>query len=145
MLAGILVLALMIMPLVVLTADAALERVPAHYHTSATALGLSDWAYIGKIGLPQALPGIVTGVILQLGRALGETMAVLMVCGNVVQWPGQLTEPVRTITANIALEMAYAMDMHQHALYVSGLLLIAVTTGLMLLAHSTRRWHYVAH
>jgi len=83
--------------------------------------------------LPRAAPGIVGGVVLQFGRALGETMAVLMVCGNVVQWPDSVFAPVRTLTANIALEMAYATGDHRVALFASGLLLIAVT-GLLLMA-----------
>ncbi len=138
-LAGVLVLALMILPLVALTADAALAKVPVHYLRSATALGVSRWGMIRRIALPVALPGILSGVVLQSGRALGETMAVLMVCGNVVQLPGSWFEPVRTLTANIALEMAYATGTHRTALFVSGLLLLLLTIALVGLAERFRR------
>ena len=76
--------------------------------------------------LPVSKSGLFTGVILEIGRAIGETMAVLMVCGNVVQVPNSMFAPVRTLTANIALEMAYALDNHRSALFVSGLLLLSV-------------------
>ncbi len=74
--------------------------------------------------VPAALRGIVGGVLLAFVRALGETMAVLMVAGNVVQTPSSLFDPVRVLTANIALEMAYATDNHRAALFASGLLLM---------------------
>lgn len=122
-LAGILVLALMILPTMVVVADAALARVPREYLQGAAALGLSRWTTVRAVALPAARRGLITGALLQTGRAVGETMAVLMVCGNVVQVPARLTEPVRTLTANIALEMAYAMGNHRAALFTSGLML----------------------
>ena len=141
-LAGIIVLAIMILPLVVLTTDVSLEKVPTSYLRSAQALGLSKWGMIHRVVMPVAMPGIVSGVVLQSGRALGETMAILMVTGNVVQLPSSLLEPVRTLTANIALEMAYAVDSHRLALFVSGLLLVLITLALGLVAtHFNRRGH----
>jgi phosphate transport system permease protein len=122
-LAGILVLALMILPTMVVVADAALARVPREYLQGAAALGLSRWTTVRAVAIPAARRGLITGALLQTGRAVGETMAVLMVCGNVVQVPARLTEPVRTLTANIALEMAYAMGDHRAALFTSGLML----------------------
>jgi len=74
--------------------------------------------------------------VLALGRAVGETMAVLMVCGNVVQIPGSVFEPVWTLSANIALEMAYALDVHRYALFVSGLMLFVVVVALMAVSGS---------
>lgn len=141
-LAGVIVLAMMILPLVVLTADAALSKVPSSYLRSAHALGLSRWGIIQRIALPVALPGIISGVILQTGRALGETMAILMVTGNVVQLPSSWFEPVRTLTANIALEMSYAVGDHRVALYVSGLLLLLITAVLILIAHQVKGKRY---
>jgi phosphate transport system permease protein len=78
-------------------------------------------------------------VILATGRALGETMAVLMVCGNAVDTPGSVFDSVRVLTANIALEMAYAMGDHRSALFVSGLILTALIMGLILTAEIVSR------
>lgn len=137
-LAGILVLAIMILPTVALTADAALAAVPREVREAAAALGLSRSTTILRVLLPAARGGIATGVLLQVGRALGETMAVLMVCGNVARAPGSLLDPVRTLTANIALEMAYAMGDHRSALFVGGLALAAMVTALVLVADALR-------
>lgn len=126
LLAAMLVLAIMILPTVALTADAALGAVPASYTQGAAALGLSREATIVNVLLPAAKAGIGAGVLLALARALGETMAVLMVAGNVVQVPTSLFDPVRTLTANIALEMAYAAGDHRGSLFVSGLALTAI-------------------
>lgn len=122
-LAGILVLSLMILPTMVMVADVTFGKVPSEYFQGAAALGLSRWTTVWHVAIPAARRGLLTGALLQTGRAVGETMAVLMVCGNVVQIPTSLAEPVRTLTANIALEMAYAMDNHRAALFTSGLLL----------------------
>lgn len=126
LLAAMLVLAIMILPTVALTADAALGAVPESYTQGAAALGLSREATIVNVVLPAARAGIGAGVLLALARALGETMAVLMVAGNVVQVPKSLYDPVRTLTANIALEMAYATGDHRGSLFVSGLALTAI-------------------
>ena len=124
LLAGILVLTLMILPTVALTAHAALLAVPADYLRGAAALGMSRWGMIRGVALPSAKMGIVAGIILAAGRAIGETMAVLMVTGNVVQHAASLFNPIRTLAANIALEMPYAMGDHRAALFVSGLTLM---------------------
>lgn len=130
--AGMLVLALMILPTIALVGDAALGAVPSEPLRGAAAAGLSRWAIVRSIALPAARPGIGVGVLLGTGRALGETMAVVMVTGNVVQVPGGLLEPARTLTANIALEMAYATEAHRSALFVSGLVLAGLTVALVL-------------
>lgn len=130
LLAGILILALMVLPTVALTADAALAAVPNTYLRGAAALGLTHSGLILKVLLPAARSGIVGGMLLATARALGETMAVLMVAGNVVQVPTGLFDPVRTLTANIALEMAYATGDHRAALFVSGLALMTLVAGL---------------
>ena len=141
LLAGILVLTIMILPTIALTADAAFRAVPETYLQAAAALGLSRPTLIGSVVLPAARSGLSTGVMLGTGRALGETMAVLMVCGNVVQTPSSLFDPVRTLTANIALEMAYALGDHRSALFVTGLSLLLMVTALVLASDGlTRRW-----
>lgn len=134
LLAGVLILALMIMPTVALTADAALAAVPAAHLRGAAALGFSRWGMIRGVALPAARAGILTGLLLAVGRALGETMAMVLVCGNVVRVPASVFDPVRTLTANIALEMAYATGDHRAALYVSGLALLGVVAALVVAA-----------
>ena len=133
-LAGALVLALMVLPTVALTASSALAAVPASLLQGAAALGLSRRAVVLGVALPAARGGIVGGVLLAAARALGETMALLMVAGNVVQMPSGLFEPVRVLTANIALEMAYASGDHRAALFASGVLLTALVLALALTA-----------
>jgi len=139
LLTAILVLALMILPTVALTVDAALLAVPAAYHSSAAALGLSRWAMLKNVILPAAHSGINSGIMLAAGRAIGETMAVLMVAGNVVQHPHSLFDSVRTLTANIALEMSYAMGDHRAALFVSGLALMIMVLLLVSMAELFKR------
>jgi phosphate transport system permease protein len=134
LLASILILTLMILPTSALTVDAGLACVPQEYLRGSAALGLPRWSMIRGIILPAIKPGLLTGIILQVGRAIGETMAVLMVAGNVVQVPQNLFAPFRTLTANIALEMAYATGTHRAALFVSGLVLMALIVILMLIA-----------
>jgi phosphate transport system permease protein len=134
LLAGILILSIMILPTIALLADAALASVPSEYLRGAAALGLSRWATVRGVALPAAKSGVFTGVILATGRALGETMAVLMVTGNVVQTPSSPFDPIRTLTANIALEMAFALGDHRAALFVSGLLLMGLIVVLVVAA-----------
>ena len=134
LLAGILILTIMLLPTVALTADASFAKVPHIYLQGAASLGLSRWGTIWGIVIPAAKSGLFTGVILETGRAIGETMAVLMVCGNVVQTPHSVFDPIRTLTANIALEMAYALGDHRSALFVSGLILMGMVTALVVTA-----------
>jgi phosphate transport system permease protein len=136
LLAAVLILALMVLPTVALTAEAALAAVPPAWLSGARALGLARSATVLRVALPAARAGIAGGALLAAARALGETMAVLMVAGNVVQAPTGLFEPVRVLTANIALEMAYAAGTHRAALFASGLLLTALVA---LLAWSAAR------
>ena len=134
LLAGILILTIMILPTIALMADASLANVPQQYLRGAAALGLPRWATIRGVVFPAAKSGLFTGVILETGRAIGETMAILMVCGNVVQTPSSLFDPIRTLTANIALEMAYALGDHRAALFVSGLVLMGMIVALTIAA-----------
>ncbi len=139
LLAGILILGLMILPTIALLCDAAVRAVPVELVRGAAALGLSRWSTVRGVVLPSARPGLLVGVLLGAGRAFGETMAVLMVCGNVVQAPSGLFAPMRTLTANIALEMGYALGDHRAALFVSGLLLLIMATALVAAADLTGR------
>ena len=137
--AAILILSIMILPTVALLADSSFRNVPDQYIHGASALGLSRSMTIFNVIIPSAKSGLVTGVILQSGRAIGETMAVLMVCGNIVQIPSSVFDPVRTLTANIALEMAYATGDHRSSLFVSGLILALIVIILLIIAEYTKR------
>jgi phosphate transport system permease protein len=139
LLAGVLVLGLMTLPIVALSADAALAQVPRDQVHAAAALGLSRWTTVRHVLLPHAAGGIVSGSILQIGRAMGETMAVLMVTGNVVAAPDTIFAPIRTLTANIALEMGYSAEGHRSALFVCGLVLLVAVTGVVVVAHQHKR------
>lgn len=134
LLAAILVLTLMILPTLLLATEAALAAVPVELTRAAAALGMDHGATVMRVLLPAARRGIASGVLLAAARAMGETMAVLMVAGNVVQLPTSLFDPVRVLTANMALEMAYATGDHRAGLFVSGLLLTLLVGGLVLLA-----------
>jgi len=136
LLTGIFILAMMILPTIALLAQDSIARVPGEYVRGGAALGLGRWALLRHIVLPSAQSGLFTAVLLGTGRAVGETMAVLMVCGNIVQVPDQLFDPIRTLTANIALEMAYATDEHRSALFVSGLILM----GMVLIFVGLAEW-----
>ncbi|MDX2464835.1 MAG: phosphate ABC transporter permease subunit PstC [Porticoccus sp.] len=139
MLAAIVVLTLMILPTIALTSASSLASVPRELLAGSTALGLRRNTQILYIILPAARAGISSGVLLATARALGETLAVLMVAGNVVQNPSGLFEPVRVLTANIALEMAYAMGDHRASLFASGLLLTVLVWLLSWFAHHVSR------
>lgn len=135
LLAAVIVLALMVLPTVMLTTKAALLAVPGASLMGATALGITRQGIILHIALPAAQARINAGILLATARALGETMAVLMVAGNVVQLPSSVFDPIRVLTANMALEMAYATGEHRSALFVSGLVLTGLVTVLTLLAY----------
>lgn len=139
LLAGIAILTLMILPTIALTAEASFSEVPTEYLQGAAALEISRWATIRSVVLPAAKSGLFTGLILGTGRAIGETIAVLIVCGNVVQTPTSIFDPIRTLTANIALEMAYATGNHRAALFVSGLLLMGAIAILVAVTESMSR------
>lgn len=131
LLAGTLILSIMILPTIALVADSSFSNVPESYIRGSEALGLSRWRMVRSIVFPSAKAGLFTGVILETGRAIGETMAILMVCGNIVQVPKSFFDPMRTLTSNMALEMAYAMGDHRAALFVSGLILMLMIVVLV--------------
>jgi len=134
LLAAMLVLALMILPTIALASTSALAAVPDSLMAGAAALGMRRKSQIVSVALPAAKHGIWSAMLLAVARALGETMVVLMVAGNVVQYPHGLFEPVRALTANIALEMGYAMGDHRAALFASGLMLTWIVLLLAWLA-----------
>ena len=133
--AASIVLAIMILPTIITLSQDAIRNVPFEYKQASLGLGASHFQTISKIIIPAALPGILTGIILGFGRAIGETLAVLMVVGNVAQIPSSVLDPVRTLTSNIALEMAYAMDIHYNMLFVNGVTLFAIIVVLMALTN----------
>jgi len=126
LLSAAIVVALMILPYGVLLIDSRLQSVPLTARQAALAAGLPRFAMFRAVYWPMTRDGAVKAMVLQFGRAIGETMAVLMVAGNVVALPDSVLAPVRTLTANIALEMGYADDGHRAMLYLSGVLLLLV-------------------
>jgi len=125
LLAGIIVLAIMILPTIITISETSLRALPSVYKEGALALGASHIYTIFNVLVPAAKSGILTGVILGVARAIGETMAIIMVMGNAPAMPGSLLEPARTLTANIAMEMSYATGIHSSALYATGIVLLA--------------------
>jgi phosphate transport system permease protein len=123
-LAGIIVLGVMILPTVITVSETSIRAVPRTYKEGSLALGASKIYTIFKLLVPAARSGIMTGVILGIGRALGETMAIIMVMGNAPAMPGSILESARTLTANIAIEMSYASGVHANALYATGVVLL---------------------
>lgn len=138
LLAGGIVLALMILPIVTLTTQAALQAVPRAQLLAAAGLGLGRARTIWAVALPAARGGIGAGVLLSLARAIGETMAVVLVCGNIPQIPDSLFDPIRPVTSTIALEMGYATASHKALLFCAGLVLV-LFTAVFVGWHSFRR------
>ena len=120
-----LLLGMMILPTVIGVAESALRAVSNSYYEGGLALGASHSRAVFFTVLPAAKSGILAAVVLGLGRAVGETMAVKMVAGNQPVLPQSLTEGLRTMTANIVLEMGYAADLHRGALIATAVVLFA--------------------
>ena len=120
--AGIL-LGFMILPTIIEVSEAQIRAVPNSYYESSLALGATHERSVYFAMLPAAKSGIMAGVILGIGRAIGETMAVVMIAGNQAVLPKSLVSGVRTMTANIVLEMGYATDLHREALIATGVVL----------------------
>lgn len=122
LLAVIVILTIMVLPTIISVSETALKAVPRTYKEAALALGTTPTKTIFKVTIPAAKSGILSGVILGVGRAIGETMAVIMVAGNVVNMPS-LLGTVRLLTTGIVLEMSYATGFHRQALFAIGLIL----------------------
>lgn len=116
-------LGIMILPTIIGVSESAINAVPSSYYEGALALGASHERSVFFATLPAARSGILAGVILGVGRAIGETMAVIMVAGNQARMPKGVFEGVRTMTANIVLEMGYATDLHREALIATAVVL----------------------
>ncbi len=134
LLAGSLILGIMILPTVISISIDAINAVPVLYKEGSIALGATQWQTVRKLVLPAARSGIITGIILGMGRAIGETMAVIMVAGNALKVPTSILDPVRTLTSNIALELGYASGAHREALFATGIVLFIIIMILNTLA-----------
>jgi len=124
MLAASVLLSLMILPTIVNVSEAALRAVPTNYYEGALALGATHERAVFFIILPAAKSGVMTSIVLGIGRAIGETMAVIMVAGNQPLIPRTPLYGVRTLTSNIVMEMAYASDLHREALIATAVVLL---------------------
>ena len=143
LLAASIVLAVMILPTIASVAEDAIRAVPENYRHGSLALGATKWQTITKVVVPAGKSGIIAGVILGVGRALGETMAMIMVIGNSVIVPKPLSgnpltfflSQARTLTGNIAVEINYATGVHESALFATGVVLF----GLIMIVNASAR------
>lgn len=133
LLAAAVLLGIMILPTIITVAQSALDAVPKKYYEGALALGADHERTVFRVIVPAATSGIMAGVVLGVGRAIGETMAVIMVAGNQPLIPESLFNGVRTMTANIVLEMGYAADLHRGALVATGVVLFVFILAITML------------
>ena len=122
-LAASIVLGVMILPTIIGVSESAIKAVPGRSAEAAIALGATKERSVFKTILPASKSGVLAGVVLGIGRALGETMAVVLISGNQVQIPHSVTDGLRTLTANIVLEMGYSTGLHRQALIATGVVL----------------------
>ncbi|MFQ9128015.1 MAG: phosphate ABC transporter permease subunit PstC [Butyricicoccaceae bacterium] len=122
-LAASILLGIMILPTIIGVSEAALRAVPSAYYEGAVAMGARHERAIFTVMLPAAKSGVLAGIVLGIGRAIGETMAVIMVAGNQPRLTGNMLKGIRTMTANIVLEMGYATGLHREALIATGVVL----------------------
>ena len=125
-LAGSIILAIMILPTVISISEVSLLALPPLLKEGAFALGATHWQTIRTVLVPAARSGILASIILGIGRAVGETMAVIMVLGNAVALPHSILDTARTLTTNIGIEMGYASGDHQQALFATGIVLLVI-------------------
>lgn len=123
LLAATIILSIMILPIVISISENSIRSVPKEYKEGSLAMGASQIQTIFKVILPAAKSGIITSIVLGIGRAIGETMAVILVAGNTPLIPTSILDRVRPMTSNIALEMSYAFGLHQEALFATGVIL----------------------
>jgi phosphate ABC transporter permease protein PstC len=139
LLAGSIILGIMILPTIISISIDVLEAVPKSYREGSIALGATTTQTVHMVVLKAARSGIITAIILGMGRAIGETMAVIMVTGNAVAFPGSVLDSIRTLTSNIGIELAYASGDHQEALFATGVILFVMIMVLNLAASMARR------
>ncbi len=135
MLTASIILTIMILPTIISVSEDALRSVPHEYKEASLALGATQWQTIKNVIFPAAIPGVITAIILGMGRAVGETLAVIMVAGNVTQIPNSILDPVRALTSNIALEMGYATGVHYNALFGTAIVLFIMIMVLLVIAN----------
>ena len=123
LLAVIVLLSVMILPTIIKISENSLRTVPVEIIQGSYALGAAKMETVLKVMIPAAGPGILSSIVLGIGRAIGETMAVILVCGNAAQIPRSVLDMVRPMTANIALEMSYADPFHESVLFGTGVVL----------------------
>ncbi|MDD2943011.1 MAG: ABC transporter permease subunit [bacterium] len=140
LIAAIFVLVPMIVPTAALFYFSATEGLSQELPKVAASLNLSRVRFVGQVVMPSIHRQVVSGGLLAFARALGETMAVLMVAGNVIQIPGSIFDPVRLLTANIALEMGYARGVHRSALFFTGLVMVCFVIVLLVLSEGARHF-----
>ena len=133
-LSGALVLGFMILPTIISISEDSLRALPRTFKEGALSLGATHWQSIWRVLLPAARSGIVASVILGMGRAIGETMAMIMILGNAPQMPHSLLNSARTLTTNIGIEMGYASGDHRQALFATGVVLFFIIMSLNSLA-----------
>ena len=133
-LAGSLVLGIMILPTIISISEDSLRALPRTYKEGALSLGATHWQTIWRVLLPAARSGIVASIILGMGRAIGETMAMIMILGNAAQLPHSILDSARTLTTNIGIEMGYATGDHRQALFATGVVLFFIIVILNSLA-----------
>ncbi|HUI65197.1 MAG TPA: phosphate ABC transporter permease subunit PstC [Bacteroidota bacterium] len=138
-LAGSIILGIMILPTIISISIDSILAVPQSYREGSLALGATTWQTTLMVTIRAAKSGIIASLILAMGRAIGETMAVIMVAGNAVKIPGSVLDSARTLTANIALEMSYATGVHRQALFATGVVLFVVIIILNSLASAAIR------
>jgi phosphate transport system permease protein len=125
-LSGSLILGFMILPTIISISEDSLNALPPSYKQGALALGATHWQAIWRVLIPAARSGIVTSIILGMGRAVGETMAMIMILGNAVKMPTSFLDSARTLTTNIGIEMGYASGAHRQALFATGVVLFII-------------------
>lgn len=138
-LAASIVLGIMILPTIISVSENAIRSVPKSYFEGAVALGATKERAIFLTEVPAAKSGIVTSVILGLGRVIGETMAVVMICGNQARFPDSVLDGVRTLTANVVLELGYAEGLHKNALVATAAVLFVFILIITLLVSVIRK------
>lgn len=128
------ILGIMILPTIVSISYDSLVAVPQTYREGSYALGATKWQTVLMVLFPSARSGIIAAIILGMGRAIGETMAVIMIAGNALKIPGSVLDPVRTITSTIALELGYSTGDHRAALFACGTILFIIIVLLNIIA-----------